>query len=193
MNGILISVQPQHVMNILNRDKILEIRKTIPKCELPCKVCIYCTKGKDILSFDIAKQKYALNIKNGFLNGRVVAEFTLNKIDKLEYRHLSVSHTNAYIPVSTNADYQWEKHCCVDYNSIVDYGKFAPLYAWHIDDLKIYNKPKELSEFVLPNKKNCKTCFFYKDMCENVCEEIKKHLFRPPQSWCYVEINNESI
>ena len=183
MKNIIISIKPQYVEKILNGEKTIEIRKTIPKYELPCKVCIYCTKGKDILSFDIAKQKYVLNIKNGFLNGRVVAEFTLNKIDKLEYRHLSVSHTNAYIPVNTNADYQWEKHCCVDYNSIVDYGKFAPLYAWHIDDLKIYNEPKELSDFTRLISEPFETWHY------NHREKLK----RPPQSWCYVEVNNESI
>lgn len=171
MNGILISVRPQHVMNILNRDKILEIRKTRPKCELPCKVYIYCTYGD-------MKTNYMLG-KRGF----VVGEFTLNKIDKLEYRHLSVSHTNAYIPVSTNADYQWEKHCCVDYNSIVDYGKFAPLYAWHIDDLKIYDEPKKLSDFTRLISEPFETWHY------NHREKLK----RPPQSWCYVEINNESI
>lgn len=192
MNGILISVRPQHVMNILNRDKILEIRKTMPKCELPCKVYIYCTKDRHLANVidKSGSQLFACcNSESAFIcggylgNGKVVAEFTLNKIDKLEYRHLSVSHTNAYIPVSADADYQWEKHCCVDYGSIVDYGKFAPLYAWHIDDLKIYNKPKELSDFTRLISEPFETWHY------NHREKLK----RPPQSWCYVEVNNESI
>ena len=41
---ILISIQPQWVEKILNGEKTIEIRKTMPKCELPVKVYIYCTK-----------------------------------------------------------------------------------------------------------------------------------------------------
>ena len=50
-------------------------------------------------------------------------------------------------------------------------------YAWHISDLKIYDKPKELGEFrkVCLNGK-CSDCIY---------EECK--ITRPPQSWCYVE------
>lgn len=47
------------------------------------------------------------------------------------------------------------------------------MYGWHISDLKIYDIPKELSEF----KGLRKTKFGYEPV------EIK----RPPQSWCYVE------
>ena len=43
MKAIMISVKPQWVSKILNKEKLVEIRKTKPKCELPCKVYIYCT------------------------------------------------------------------------------------------------------------------------------------------------------
>lgn len=35
MKAIMISVQPQWVSKILNKEKLVEIRKTKPKCELP--------------------------------------------------------------------------------------------------------------------------------------------------------------
>lgn len=44
MKGILFSVQPQHTVNILNGDKTIEVRKTMPQIKLPCKGYIYCTK-----------------------------------------------------------------------------------------------------------------------------------------------------
>ena len=47
MKEILISIKPKWVEKILNGEKTIEIRKTMPKCELPCKVYIYCTKGKE--------------------------------------------------------------------------------------------------------------------------------------------------
>ena len=46
MKAILISIQPRWVAKILNGEKTLEIRKTMPKCDLPIDVYIYCTKDK---------------------------------------------------------------------------------------------------------------------------------------------------
>ena len=80
MRSIMISIQPKWVEKILNGEKILEIRKSMPKCELPCKVYIYNTKG--------GEKNYHIGCINGKnykvgLNGKVVAEFTLNKVDLL--------------------------------------------------------------------------------------------------------------
>lgn len=210
MKSILISIQPQWVEKILNGEKTIEIRNTVPKewkeylkgkssiKPEPSKWYIYCTQSKPYLHRIDDDNKFELTTKIRFeedcfvkdfnaQNGKVVAEFTLNEVDILEFRHLGVSHVNCYIPVNENADYEWEKHSCINYKNIVDYGKLAPIFALHIEDLKIYDKPKELSKFIIPNKKNCKTCFLYKNMCENACEEVKLNLFKAPQSWCYVE------
>lgn len=57
--------------------------------------------------------------------------------------------------------------------------------GWHISDLKIYDRPKELSEF----RKLCKINLPMCDRCEYYstwngrCENIT----RVPQGWCYVE------
>ena len=52
-------------------------------------------------------------------------------------------------------------------------------YAWHIDNLEIFDKPKEISEFW--NKR--KRMFVNGKMLY----DHKFHLTRAPQSWCYVE------
>ena len=44
MKSILISIKPKWVAKILNGEKTIEIRKTMPKCDLPIDVYIYCTK-----------------------------------------------------------------------------------------------------------------------------------------------------
>lgn len=64
-------------------------------------------------------------------------------------------------------------------------------YAWHISDLKIYDKPKELSEFFAKCRISDKKC----RLCNNCFERedsygryyAVKKLTRPPQSWCYVQ------
>lgn len=60
-----------------------------------------------------------------------------------------------------------------------------------ISDLKIYDKPRELREFITPTDCNSKIA---KDMlCDtcclsaNFCSKKPKRITRPPQSWCYVE------
>lgn len=58
---------------------------------------------------------------------------------------------------------------------------------WHISDLKIYDEPKEISEFRKPDEKISGTSeqnghtVFYDGYING--EVLKK----PPQSWCYVE------
>ena len=52
------------------------------------------------------------------------------------------------------------------------------LYAWYISDLKIYDKPKELSEFK------------HDTISHTTCWGRKEPVERPPQSWCYVVENN---
>lgn len=209
MKSVMISIQPQWVEKILNGEKTIEIRKTMPKCELPIKVYIYCTKGKNSL-IGITRKGEELPYSDGQIAdkdvfytipktpierwselGKVVAEFTLNKITKHDKNFIDCEDNLCYnfkVCDVKNAGFETDCLSLIDFDNFVeDYGKGKTLYGWHIDNLKIYDKPKELSEFILPNKKNCKTCFFYSDICNKVCEETKLHLFRPPQSWCYCE------
>ena len=44
--SILISIRPEWVAKILNGKKTIEIRKTMPKCDLPIDVYIYVTHGQ---------------------------------------------------------------------------------------------------------------------------------------------------
>ena len=50
-------------------------------------------------------------------------------------------------------------------------------YIWHISDLVIYEKPRNLSDFEYYN-----TSVEFEDGFPMPTHEIK----RPPQSWCYV-------
>lgn len=71
---------------------------------------------------------------------------------------------------------------CLTLDELFDYGKWKTLYGWHISDLVIYDKPKELREF----KKTCKeTNLCYPDNCNRCGWNI---LLRPPQSWFYIEV-----
>ena len=99
------------------------------------------------------------------------------------------------------------KTACVSAEEIREYsGKDCKdIFEMHITNLKIYDKPKELSDFYRPCPDKfhyCKTCKYgsvilspdeeeyalyhggHYDTYETVCHNT---VTRPPQSWCYVE------
>lgn len=168
MKAVMISIQPKWCEKIANKEKTIEVRKTRPKISTPFKCYIYCTIGDGI------KGDYL--IPSNLQCGKVVGEFVCDWI------------TDISVPVrNCNEDYNHVYHndeckgSCLTWKELQEYGKGKPLYAWHISDLVIYDKPKELSEF----KK-------YYECGNNSCGNCNKcdkdyHLTRPPQSWCYVE------
>ena len=116
-----------------------------------------------------------------FRNGTVIGSFVCNKVDLIEYKDESyvinddIAYTNTIAPKS-----------CLDYDDMYKYLGDKNGYGLHISELKIYDKPKELSEFkkvcVIKNK-DCANCEFYSDY-SGTCIN---YLTRPPQSWIYVE------
>lgn len=209
MKAIMISIKPQWVEKILNGEKTIEIRKTMPKCELPCKVYIYCTKGKTTIDYierkgeldwfgNIAEKTLILTspkykFSMGEKLGKVVAEFILNKVDTLE-RDL-----NDWLPKNRyDISNELLKNINLNQEQLWNYGQGKTLYAWHIDNLKVYDKPKELSEFYIETIDDdcCVGCPYHEtpigeEPCNN-CYGNRKYIIRPPQSLCYVEeLENE--
>lgn len=215
MKSILISIQPQWVEKILNKEKTIKIRKTKPSCELPVKVYIYCTKGKPYLyridddnNFELTNnfrpQEDSFVKDYNAQNGKVVAEFTLNKITKHEKNFIDCEGNICYnfkVCDVKNAGFDRDVFSLLDFdNFIEDYGKGKPLYAWHIDDLVVYDKPKELSEFkkwIDVDKLPCSHCQYaefdwseYAECCAidyDGTDCVYKQIKRPPQSYMMVE------
>lgn len=174
MKAVLISIQPKWVAKIANGEKTIEVRKTAPKCEEPFKCYIYCTFPK--------KPAYTLwlnrRTKNKFLaDGKVIGEFVCDKVFLLHpytYDRGSADlERRKFIQTFEGSSKENEilAATCLTQDEMFDYigaGNYG--YGWHISDLKIYDKPKELSEFFTPMGKRPSY------MVE-----------RPPQSWQYVE------
>lgn len=187
MKAVLISIQPKWVEKIASGEKTIEIRKTKPKLETPFKCYIYCTIGNGV------KGDYL--VPSGIQCGKVIGEFVCDRIDEFHEWELSPSK-RFYKQEKARLDL-FLKESCLSYGEVCEYRKnlqhIKPLYAWHISNIKIYDKPKWLSEF----RKPCK--FAYSSYEEGICYEdcIKGKLedcrnfclpiTRPPQSWCYVE------
>ena len=200
MKSILISIKPEFVEKILNGEKTIEIRKTKPSCELPCKVYIYETKSKYKKGF-YNNLDHKVHYCEYFGKGNVVAEFTLNKVSTYDWdTDFLNTKQNMYYIKSGEVD-----KTCLTYEQMCDYGKGKDLYGWYIDNLKIFERPKELSEFYKNNykkiiddlefngcdEKHCKyaigNSFIGDDgYCDySGCPKLRLQI--PPQSWCYVE------
>lgn len=178
MKSVLIAIRPQLVEKIAKGEKTIEVRKTAPK-EVPFKCYIYESRngGHRCKHCNEKDSCYSYAPKNvGCYNGRgkVIGEFICNNASELDYVYY------------WNNGYEFET--CLTYRQVADYGKGKPLYGWHISDLKIYDKPRELSEFSRPCSYSglcfsCKRTSFKKD--GNLLCNTK--ITRPPQSWMYVE------
>ena len=194
MKAVMISIQPKWVEKIAGGQKKIEVRKTAP--EVPFKAYIYCTKAKPYL-YREANPPFELFLDSDLyegegyddrlFSGKVIGEFICDEIIEWQYdkgHQYYVDYPNdctSYFPYLKCHSEATGLKC----SEIENYGKGKTLYGWHISDLKIYDKPKELSEFRKPCKINlpmCDRCEYYSTWngrCENIT--------RAPQSWCYVE------
>ena len=85
MKAIMMSIRPRFIADILNRKKTIEIRKSIPKCELPIDVYIYCTKNNGCIGLELGTYKMVyLEKGTSVSSGKVVAKFTLNKAEEIK-------------------------------------------------------------------------------------------------------------
>ena len=197
MKAILMSIKPKWCEKIFSGKKTIEVRKTAPKLELPFKVYVYCTKdGMDVYGNAKRYVTDTLHILNenaakafekttglSKWNGKVVGEFICERVTEHE-----ICDSGAVV----NYWAEGLQHSCLTVSQIdeyvgkrssSDYGKKSKVYGLHISDLKIYDKPKELSEF----KKGCNDMYdpqfgSYCGYCPHPC-----FLTRPPQSWMYIE------
>ncbi len=173
MKSVMLSIKPKWCELIASGKKTIEVRKTRPKIETPLKVLICCTiGGGDLYSVNGKVQKIneiEIDLTKDAvieqINGKVIGEFVCDEI----YDMRDIPQNPTCITIE-----EWLKYT-EGYKGVV--------YAWHISDLVIYDKPKELSEFSRVNVK-CKLKDGY------IFATPEKELFklkRPPQSWCYVE------
>ena len=194
MKAVLISIQPRMVEKIASGEKTIEVRKTAPKQVPPFKCYIYCTipnyktdwgwQHRPCLYMRDGKLKWIdVAFENitfyEWAHQKVIGEFVCDKIDK-------------FVVGSLYSD-DIQKEACLSYTELVNYfydgkpdGTVRVGYGWHISDLKIYDKPKELREFrgLCKVKTACHNCPHY-NYSKMDCDS--RVITRPPQSWCYVE------
>lgn len=126
---------------------------------------------------ELDKLNYRTNTV-GRCNGKVIGEFTCERIALIAYDGGELSST-------TNAAFS--PATCLTQSEIIAYiGDKGRCYGWHMSDLRIYDTPKELSEFktLCRVDADCCACPYY-NYTKMDCDG--RVIGRPPQSWCYVE------
>lgn len=204
MKAVLISIQPKWCELIATGKKTIEVRKTRPKIETPFKCYIYCTKGTfDITNCPDLSKDSVKKAAEG--RGKVIGEFVCDRIICCQayYDDSGEKHLTNLFGVDTSK-------ICLSESEIFDYiigkdKKDGMGWLWHISDLKIYDKPKELGEFRKPcvdEYQYCQSCQYglvtlspdeeeyamyhggHYDTFDTVCTN---RITRPPQSWIFVE------
>ena len=191
-------------------EKRIEVRKSAPK-EVPFKAYIYATRPKKFYKCGAVSTSDELlwlangkvEMGDGFkfwadgdeyqcLNGRIIGEFICDRIEMVNAKCSDYGIDLFYHDCLTNGcltEREIEKYFNIPEDKDLRVMK-GNGYAWHISDLKIYDKPKELSE--LWGRKNCLAADTVECWnCFAACREINgrryQPLRRPPQSWCYIE------
>lgn len=207
MKSVLISIKPKWCELIVSGEKTIEVRRTRPKIETPFKCYIYCTLGGGIKGDVLLKDGHASKV----VCGMVIGDFVCDKIYDIEPHYDTPNFCNQYVCGWKVGD----ADDCLSFSDLNTYlgGKHG--YGWHISDLKIYDKPRELSEFWAYNEELHKCYDSEEDFCcyddtneygealtdcgdayNNILNCYRcweewsgwcHHVTRPPQSWCYVE------
>lgn len=189
---ILIPIHPQWCEKIFNGEKTIEVRKTVPKIEPPFEVFVYETLGKrtscrQCVLFPMCALRSQFGCYEG--TGEVVGSFMCDKVDEYSFSNLEARYRiNDVDLVKT----------CLNHPELIAYGKGKTLAGWHITEPKLFDEPKELSEFGTICKKDgsydeCHNCPYLRVSEEYYDTDIWcgvgniKPLTRAPQSWIYVE------
>jgi len=213
MKSVLISVRPKWCGKITHQidtvdgkpvyEKTIELRKTKPICGTPFKCYIYETRGKKHVHHSTVGYEYD---KHGMVvssdatstfeyydgRGQVIGEFVCDEI---------YQYSTGNIDGQTISDEEMQKQSCLTDSELCDYETSAEqkenciyrigLYGWHISNLEIYDKPKELGEFNHVCIGDCDVCKYSILDVYSGFDEPKhscyKYLKRPPQSWCFIE------
>lgn len=225
MKSIILSERPKHACNILNRIKHIDIRRNAPqnwikylrgetdKKPEPITIYVYCSfpRGKT--------DKLCRNGNSWFLsdnennqNGKIIAKFTLTEVEAIDLPYTKFGSDEwvgceeaRTLQTKTMDEPEILKKACLYEDEIYRYVNFSKKpcgYAWHIEDLVIFDQPKNLSEFYKVGYLEERFCLeshfadiegYNGDIDENYVDKCYEELdeeyqiTKAPQSWGYCE------
>lgn len=182
MKAVMLSLRPQWCEKIFNGEKTIEVRKSRPNISPPFEVFVYQTKIRfKVRDWQENFQSIIFTPNGGAEdgNGKVIGSFVCSKILDL--------------PCETTQPCWLKEKTLLTDRQYIEYLGHKDGFGWHITELKIYDKPKELGEFVKPCDWNYDCCTCKRAVYDLTKAEAKlfygcdREITRPPQSWQYVE------
>ena len=167
---------------------------------------IYCTKSNDRAWKEDSHYWNSVKVSPTpkDLNGKIVGKFTLNRVGRVctsftDTRWFYIRGIEEKVLSSAdifNRGWELKRLCGCDFGVFdyyfekkvdnTQYGYYRTKqvgYVWFIDNLEMFDTPKELSDF----KSHKKTIVRTKINNEVFETELDNSLTKAPQSWCYTE------
>ena len=177
MKSIVISINPEHALNILKGDKTRELRKSVPK-DFIGWVYVYVTKGNPHPDHNV------FLYENQKLNGTIPFRFWFDWYDKLTKDIMSKAEIKYVSRIYTDEKYVLED-AFLTKEELLNCDNGKNLYAWHISKVEVFDKPMELGEFYTWDIKR-----WHEDGSGLFTHW--KQVKHPPQSYQYVWVKGES-
>ena len=214
---VMLSIRPKWCEKIISGEKTVEVRKNRPKMETPFKCYIYCTKDAKMQWWTGPRYSYVDDHSHNAFdkcgNGKVIGEFVCDSVTPLY--NVCTDDWERLTGELHLIEKELVNQACLTEAQLHTYAGGKNCFAWHISNLKIYDKPKDLYEFWVYNEALHKRydagtdfcCYDAADEygealtdCGDAYNEILNcyrcwsewsgwchRVNRPPQSWCYVE------
>lgn len=198
MKKVLMPLSPQECERVFNGEQTLLVRKRIPKCDTPYEVLAYMTATKERCR--LWEYITAYQIGDKMVNGsqKVIGSFVCRGIMR-----------------PNDSLRRMAEQSLLTENELFEYSNGKELFGLRITEPKLFDKPKELSDYWLYNDElhkrweedNNFCCYDGTDenglmttdcvdawhniincyLCWNEWSGWCHRITRPPHSWCYVE------
>lgn len=160
--AIIAILTPKEGYSLLKGDLSILVRKVKPNCKLPAKVYAYIKnerKTQLLKGPALYDREEIAHIAQGgllkasdFLNGKVIAVFTLRSIEEVKFK-MDWIYGGVYNVESYSNEKCFQRDCCMTQRDLVNYLNhgndkgYKSGYAWHILPPKVFDEPKDLNEF----------------------------------------------
>lgn len=149
------------------------------------KALLYCTKGKPYITWGNNKKCYPScacsdGIRSWHLNGKIVAEVEIDKVEEIDNGSRFNDEGRYYVTIYMSFGMLLEKSCLTD-KELEKYLQEDIGYALHLTNLKVFDKPKELSDYLMTSKRD-----------ENWSGHKYTRLNKAPQNMCNVYDSQEN-
>ena len=187
MKAIMLTIRLKWFYLTYKGIKTIEVRKSAPKDFVGdvFEVVSKTNFEKDLMEIPESEREFFKQFK-----GKVGLKFTLNKVEEIKSKYVGFADYSTSVLNMAGI----EMLSCLKHEELFEYLKYEKGYAWHISNLVIFDKPKELGEFKHYNKPNCDSCpFQHSALCEYhievECDDIP--LTKAPQSYQFIEVEGD--